>query len=149
LVHFFEVVPPPATAETHVIGWRNWRELALSALSGAARGSNNVEQTLLDSKPSMAERWHNYGLNTNLGVSHPSMRTNFWTGYNAISSRSSAAGRPAKERRAEYASILKLRLLRQSWATAPTLDIVFCCVYPHATATDNFDSTTFGVERSW
>jgi len=36
LVHFFEVVPPPATGETHVIGWRSWRPSALSALDGAA-----------------------------------------------------------------------------------------------------------------
>jgi len=27
-------MPPPATAETHVIGWQNWRPSALSALNG-------------------------------------------------------------------------------------------------------------------
>jgi len=40
---FFEVMSPPATAETHLSGWRNWQPSALSALGGAAHGSSDFE----------------------------------------------------------------------------------------------------------
>jgi len=43
LVHFFEVMPPPSTAEKHVIGWRDWRPSALSVLGSAAPGSYDIE----------------------------------------------------------------------------------------------------------
>jgi len=80
-------MPPPTTAETHVIGWRDWRPSALSALGSAAAGSYDIEYTLLYSKPSpcwaelpslwshfdnigprttnLAEVWYN-GLNSNV-----------------------------------------------------------------------------------
>ena len=94
----------------------------------------------------LAEGWHN-GLNTTLGVSHPSIRTflDWLQRYQfEIQCRCMqlSAGRPPKERRISYV-IVENDIAQAKLNYGLQIGQIFCYIFPDSGAMDHFATMSF------